>query len=79
MLFGCWFRGNFVFSYEGDSLKHIKMRSRRDGKGDIILELIRTKKGKGRYETDEIGFYNIPEVTRVKQLIDVLVPGRKSV
>lgn len=72
LLFGCWFRGNFVRSYEGEALRRIKVRKCKNGQGDVILEQFRTESTESSYETDDIGFYKIPDVFRIKRLIDAI-------
>jgi hypothetical protein len=71
ILLGCWFRGNFMQTCEGKALRRIRVKQRKDGSGDVILRRFRAKDENGS-SLEEIGFFKVPEVARIRELIDDL-------
>ena len=62
-----------VQSFSADNLKDIIKRLRRDGSGDLIFERTvtyrRSSKGGSRKKVTEIGFFGIPRVNEVEDMI----------
>lgn len=65
-------RDDYIFVYEGECLRKVKVREREDGSGDVIFQRVRVTFREGGTSVDEIGFFNLPDVRAVKRLIDSL-------
>lgn len=64
-----WGRAKAVRSHSCEDLGDLKKVERPDGSGDLIfaLELVRGRRGRAYQK--EIGFFGIPEVRQVEQLV----------